>query len=150
MAQSKDVQKQNYPLPAYNFRVRIDETIMSFAEVSGIAVEYEKVTYRHGLSFMEGEAITTFKYDPFVTMTLKRGVVLGATPVVLLRLAQQGRPSDVSQSVYAMKSGDPVISWQIAKAVPVKIQAPAFDAKTNEVAIETVELAVRGITLVKN
>jgi phage tail-like protein len=149
MALSTDVQKQTYPLPAYNFRVRIDETIMSFAEVSGIAVEYEKVTYRHGLSFTEGEAIVTFKYDPFVTVTLKRGVVLGATPLFFYEWLSKGDLRSLAVSL-CNEVGDPVISWQIAKAVPVKIQAPAFDAKTNEAAIDTVELAVRGITLVKN
>ncbi len=149
MAQSKDVQKQTYPLPAYNFRVRIDETIMSFAEVSGIGLEYDKVIYRHGLSFMEGEAITTFDYDSFVTMTLKRGVVLGATPLFFYEWITKGDLRAIAVSL-CNEAGDPVISWQIAKAVPVKIQAPAFDAKTNEVAIDTVELAVRGISLVKD
>jgi len=149
MAQSKDDQKQAYPLPAYNFRVRIDETVMSFAEVSGIGAEFDKVTYRHGLSFMEGEAITTFNYDSFVTVTLKRGVVVGASPLFLYEWLKQGDLRTLAVSL-CNEIGDPVISWNIAKAVPVKLQAPAFDAKTNEASIESVDLAVRGITLVKN
>ena len=149
MAQSKDVQKQSYPLPAYNFRVRIDDTVMSFAEVSGIGIEYDKVTYRHGLSFMEGETITTFYYDSFITMTLKRGIVVGATPMFLYDWLKKGDIRTLAVSL-CNETGDPVISWQIAKAIPVKIQAPTFDAKTNDVSIESVELAVRGITLVKN
>ena len=149
MAQSKDVQKQSYPLPAYNYRVRIDETVMGFAEVSGIGAEYEKVTYRHGLSFWEGEAITTFNYGSFVTITLKRGVVVGATPLFFYDWLKKGDLRTLAVSL-CNETGDPVISWQIAKAVPVKVQAPAFDAKTNEASIESVELAVRGITLVKN
>lgn len=149
MAQSKDEQKRTYPLSAYNFRVRIDETVMSFAEVSGIGVEYDKVTYRHGLSFMEGEAITTFNYDSFVNVTLKRGVVVGANPLFLYDWLKSGDLRTLAVSL-CNEVGDPVISWQIAKAVPVKVQAPTFDAKTNEVSIESVDLAVRGITLVKN
>jgi phage tail-like protein len=149
MAQSKDEQKRTYPLPAYNFRVRIDETVMSFAEVSGIGVEYDKVMYRHGLSFMEGEAITTFNYDSFVNVTLKRGVVVGANPLFLYDWLKEGDLRTLAVSL-CDEVGDPVISWQIAKAVPVKIQAPAFDAKSNEVSIETVDLVVRGITLVKD
>ncbi len=149
MAQSKNVQKQTYPLPAYNFRVRIDETVMSFAEVFGIAAEYDKVTYRHGLSFWEGETITTFKYDSFVTVSLKRGVVLGSTPLFFFEWLKKGDLRTIAVSL-CNETGDPVVSWQIQKAVPVKIQAPAFDAKTNEASIESVELAVRGITLVRN
>ena len=54
MAESKS--DQAYPLAAYNYRVTVAGTTMSFSEVSGLAVEYEKVTYRHGLSFREGES----------------------------------------------------------------------------------------------
>ncbi len=54
MAQSTDTQRTSYPLAAYNFRVKVDETSMSFTEVSGLAVEREHVTYAHGLSFQEG------------------------------------------------------------------------------------------------
>lgn len=149
MAQTKDVQKQFYPLPAYNFRVRIDETVMSFAEVSGIGAEYDKVTYRHGLSFCEGEVITTFYYNSFITVTLKRGVVLGANPLYFYDWLKQGDLRSIVVSLCS-ETGDPVISWEIAKAVPVKLQAPAFDAKTNEASIESVELAARSVALVKN
>ena len=149
MAQSKDVLKQTYPLPAYNFRVRIDDTVMSFAEVSGIVAEYEKVTYRHGLSFWEGEAITTFNHGEYFNITLKRGVVLGSNPLFFYEWLKQG---DLRTLVVSLcnEAGDPVISWHVAKAVPVKLQAPAFDAKTNEVSIESVELAVRGVTVEQN
>ena len=60
MAQSTDFQKTNYPLAAYNFRVKVDQTEMSFSEVTGIAVEYDHDSYRHGLTFLEGESIICF------------------------------------------------------------------------------------------
>ena len=45
MAQDKAYIAANYPLPAYNYRVTIDGIVVSFAEVSGLSVEYEPVTY---------------------------------------------------------------------------------------------------------
>jgi phage tail-like protein len=149
MAQSKEALKQTYPLPAYNFRVRVDDEAMSFAEVSGISAERGTATYRHGLSFWEGETITTFSYGSYATVTLKRGVVLGARPLFFYEWLKQG---DLRTLVVSLcnEIGDPVISWEIAKAVPVKVEAPAFDARTNEASIESVELSVRGITVVRN
>ena len=62
MAETKIDQKARYPLPVYNFRVTIDGTSMSFSEVSGINLEYDTVTYRHGLSFWEGEGIQKYYF----------------------------------------------------------------------------------------
>jgi len=55
MADSKAFQQAQYPLVAYNYRVTLDGQTASFSEVTGLAVSYETTTYRHGLSFVEGE-----------------------------------------------------------------------------------------------
>ncbi|MCP4662133.1 MAG: phage tail protein [bacterium] len=146
MAQTPEDQRQLYPLPAYNFRVTVDGAAMSFAEVSGIAVEHEAVTYRHGLSFCEGEAINTFYWDEFRSITLKRGTVLGPTPLALYQWlkAKDCRQLDVS---LCDETGTAVISWKIQRAVPVKLEAPTFDADTNDVSIDSLELKARGVAL---
>jgi phage tail-like protein len=147
MADTKNFQKQSYPLPAYNYRVQVDETVMSFSEVSGIAAEFDKVTYRTGLSFWEGEAITTFNFGSFTTVTLKRGVILGRGALDLSDWLMKRELRTLQVSLCDEK-GDPVISWKFAKAVPLRLTAPVFDASTNEPSIETVELAVRGISMI--
>jgi phage tail-like protein len=147
MADTKDLQKKSYPLPAYNYRVQVDETVMSFSEVSGIAAEFDKITYRTGLSFWEGEAITTFNFGSFTTVTLKRGVIAARNPLALYNWLEKKDLRTLQVSLCDEK-GDPVISWKFAKAVPLKLTAPEFDAATNEPAIESVELAVRGISMI--
>lgn len=121
---------------------------MSFTEISGLVVEYGQVTYRHGLSFLEGEHIQTFPRSVFVPVTCKRGVILGAQPTYLYDwLAhREQRSLDVS---LCDASGAPVLSWTVAAAVPVKLEAPAFNVNSNDAAIETLELRARGIALVK-
>lgn len=146
MADTRDIQKQTYPLPAYNYRVQVDATVMSFSEVSGISADFDKVTYRTGLSAWEGEAITTFNFGSFTTMTMKRGVVLGSNPLALYDWLQKAETRMLQVSLCDEK-GDPVISWKFEKAVPLKVSAPSFDAKTNEPAIESVELAVSGMSM---
>lgn len=149
MAQTREEQKQLYPLPAYNFRVTVGAAAMSFAEVSGIAVEHEAVTYRHGLSFCEGEAITTFPWDAYRDVTLKRGTVLGPNPLALYQWlkARDCRELEVS---LCDETGTAILSWKIKKAVPVKLEAPTFDASTNEVSIDSLDLKVRGVSFVQH
>ena len=146
MTLTKDQQKAGYPLPAYNFRVTVDGAAMSFAEVSGIHVERESVTYRHGFSFWEGEGIKTYRYDKFVPVTLKKGTVKGFSELYDWINEQQTRPRMVEVSL-CDEEGRPLVTWRIRKAVPVKLEAPTFDAKTNEVSVESLELMVRGITI---
>jgi phage tail-like protein len=40
-----------------------------------------------------------------------------------------------------------VISWKVVNAFPTKLTAPTFDAKSNDVAIETLELKADLITM---
>ena len=147
MADTRDIQKQTYPLPAYNYRVQIDDTAMSFSEVSGMSADFDKVTYRTGLSAWEGEAITTFNFGSFSTVTMKRGVILGENPLALYDWLHKIEVRTLQVSLCDEK-GDPVITWKFERAIPVKVSAPAFDAKTNEPAIESVELAVSGMSMV--
>jgi len=119
----------SYPLVSYNFRVTVGATSMSFHEVSGIAIAYEHVVYRHGLSFWEGEKIATVKFDAFAPITCKRGTMLDSNALALYEWLQ-------SQEVRAMDVmlcdtiGKPVMAWKIARAIPTKLSAPSFDAKS--------------------
>jgi len=41
----------------------------------------------------------------------------------------------------------PVVTWHIAKAVPVKLEGPTLSANGSEAAVESLELIVSGISL---
>ena len=145
MAETKEIQKATYPLPAYNFRVTIDGTAMSFSQVAGISIEYETVTYKHGLSFWEGENIKKYTYDKYTPITLKKGTIQGINFLHDWLKDKQKRPVEVS---LCNEGGQPVVSWRIAKAVPVKLEASTFDASTNDVAVESLEVMAAGISIV--
>jgi phage tail-like protein len=147
MAQTADFQRTNYPLAVYNYRVKVDQTEMSFSELTGIAVEYDHVSYRHGLTFLEGESIQTFYFDSFKPVTCKRGTILGKNPLFLHDWLSSREQRSMEVSLCDEK-GTPVLSWKIVAAVPVSLKAPAFTAASNEVAIETVDLQVRGVSVV--
>jgi phage tail-like protein len=139
-------QKASYPLPAYNFRVAVDAETASFTEVSGLTVEYETVTYRHGFSRWEGETVTRIPKLGHTTLTLKKGTTAGGT--MLLDWLTAEPPSARAMAISLCdETGAPVVVWHIKEAIPVKLTAPGFDAASNQAAIETLELLARGISV---
>jgi len=144
MAHSIAAQAAAYPLAAYNFRVTVGSVAMGFAEVTGLTRQYETLTYRHGLSFWEGEDITKFRHDKYVQITLKKGVVAGATALYEWLDSVDRKPLSVS---LCDERGEAVVTWQIKKALIVKLDAPALQASSNESAIETLTLMATGISV---
>jgi phage tail-like protein len=153
MAQDKNEIKSTYPLPVYNYRVTVlkdgEPLVVSFAEVSGLSVEYEAVTYKHGLSFVMGVRIIPGMRQP-LRLTMKRGVVqkndylhswinkVYTDP--FFASAKRDLLIDLCDEV-----GNPVVRWTVQGTLPIKLEAPTFDANSNEVAIETLELVAHGL-----
>jgi phage tail-like protein len=146
MTDSKATQKASYPLPAYNFQVTVDATSASFTEVSGLAAEYETVTYRHGLSRWEGESVARFPKLGHTTVTLKKGTTSSNTFLADWLTADPSAPRAIAISL-CDEAGAPVVVWHIKEAIPVKLGAPGFDVAGNQVAIETLELLASGISV---
>jgi phage tail-like protein len=135
---------EKYPIPAYNFRVTLASTTMGFCEVSGLALEHKTVTYRHGLSFREGELIQACRYDKYVPVTMTKGVVRGATRLYRWFKSMDARNLDVS---LCDPEGMLAITWHIAKALPVKLTGPSLGVEKDEVAIDSFELMASGISI---
>jgi phage tail-like protein len=146
MAESASAQRARYPLAAYNFRVKVAETSMSFVQVSGLAVEYDAIVYDHGLSFLEGQSIKTVARERFAPLTCTRGTVLGATPLYLYQWLTT-RDLRSMEVTLCDASGAAALAWKIRAAVPVKLTAPTFDAATNEPSVDTLELMVKGVSV---
>jgi phage tail-like protein len=146
MAEAASAQRERYPLAAYNFRVKVGETSMSFTEVSGIAVESDHVVYNHGLSFWEGETIETVARDRFAPITCKRGTVLGVSPLFLYQWLR-ARDLRSMEVTLCDASGKAALAWKIRAAVPTKLTAPTFDAAANQLSVDTLEILVKGVSL---
>lgn len=153
MSLSVASQRTGYPLASYAYSVTVGSEPMSFSEVSGLVREHEVLTYRHGLSFWEGEQITKFRYDKYVPLTLKKGLIAGAgcKAVYAWLDAVDKRPmrislcdvhaSNPSQSLVA------VVTWRIQHALIVKLEAPSLQAQSNDAVIETLTLMASGISI---
>lgn len=148
MSDSKAAIKSSYPLPVYNYRVSVmvdgkTETI-GFSEVSGLTMEHEPVTYKDGFSFVMGAQFIPGMRKP-VNLSLKKGLTKNGDFL-------QKWMEEASQDPFSFgakrnvlidlcdEAGNTVIRWTAAKAMPVKLDAPAFQAASNEVAIASMEL----------
>lgn len=142
-------QRLDYPLPAYAFRVSVGDTSLSVSEVSGLAREYQTLTYRSGLSAWEGESIVKFRVDHYLPVTLKKALVPGSTARWLYQWLEGGEKTALQISLCDVAPGGPVarVTWHLRRALLVRIEAPTLLAQGNEVAIETLTLMASGITI---
>lgn len=144
MAESTDQQRATYPLPTYNYRVDVGGVTMGFSKVSGLVVDRSTVTYRHGLSFREGIEIRQIAPETFGTLTLERGLVIGFEQLHEWLVEGDIRPLDIH---LCDAEGKPVVTWQVRKAVPVRLQGPEIDGSTGGVALERLELEASTVSV---
>lgn len=148
MATTKSAIKSSYPLPVYNYRVTIGKDTLGFSEVSGLSIEYEPVTYKHGMSFWMGNKIIPGMRQPS-KLTLKRGIAKSSSFLASWLSDAYNNPFKISKKDILIdlcdETGTPVVRWTVVGALPTKLDAPTFDANSNDVAIETLELVAHEI-----
>ena len=134
------------PLPAYSFHVSVGGQSAGFSEVTGLGIERDTVTYTHGLSHWEGDTFITYPSKKHRQVSLKRGVVPGEGQFFdwLSGADAEARPMDVS---LVDASGTPKVIWRIKEAIPTKLTGPTLTASSNEIAIDTLELMVAGVSV---
>jgi phage tail-like protein len=154
MATSVSTIKTDYPLPVYNYRVEIGSEAVAFTEVSGLSIAYETTTYKESPTtsgaagprtlYMPGQATMT-------TITLKKGIVRATSIKTLYDWIKTVQINQIEKKDIVIRlcdeKGAAVISWTVRNAFPVKLDAPSFDAKSNDAAIESMELKADSITL---
>jgi phage tail-like protein len=137
-----------YPIPVFHFTVDWKGKNAGFSEVSGLTQEAGLIEYREGSS----KVFSTIKMPglrKYSNITLKRGVMKSDNDffawlnTVSLNTIER---RDISISLLNEKN-EPVMTWKVLQAFPVKIEGPALKATGNDVAIESIELAHEGVTI---
>jgi phage tail-like protein len=138
-----------YPIPKFHFLVQWGGTRLGFSEVTGLDIQVEAIEYREGSS-PDYSKIKMPGLHKFSNITLKRGTFETDTEyyawINTVNLNKVER-RDVTISLLNEKH-EPVITWRVQNAFPVKVQASDLKADGNEVAIETLELAHEGLNIV--
>ena len=154
MALTKDQIKTDYPLPVYNYRVNVADTTIAFSEVSGLDLSYDPITFKES-QVADGKSGPNIMYMPGqiaeVNISLKKGLLATKSINVFydwIASTQLNRidKKDITVSL-CDETGTPVVTWKVIDAFPTKLTAPTFDANSNEVAVETMELRASLVTL---
>ncbi|AGA79812.1 phage tail protein [Echinicola vietnamensis] len=138
----------SYPLSKFHFSVEWGGTKIGFTEVSGLDVETEIIEYRHGAS-PEYSKIKMPGMQKFSNITLKRGTFKSDNEFYdwynTINLNKVDR-RDLTISLLN-EEHEPVVTWKIKNAWPLKVQSTDLKGDGNEVAIESMELAHEGLTI---
>ena len=152
MAITKDEIKTAYPLPVYNYKVEIGGETVAFSEVSGLSVGYETTTYKESPveSGSPGPRIMhMLSQITTVKITLKKGLIRGASVATLYNWINSKQINQIEKKDIQVRlcdeNGEAVISWKVTNAFPNKLDAPTFDANSNDVAVETMELTADAV-----
>ena len=141
------------PYPAFNFEVTItgvsddgQAVRGSFSEVSGLEVEITPIEYRNGSEDITVRKIPGLK--KFTNITLKRGVVGDLTFWNWIKSALDGQVRRADGTIVLLdENRQEVLRWNFRRAWPCKWTGPTLNAKTNEIAIETLEICHEGLEI---
>jgi len=147
MAVSTNEIKATYPLPVYNFRVEVGPDAVAFSEVTGLSIHYEVTTFKESPTGggSAGPRVIHMPSQPqAVNVTMKKGVTRATSVAALYSWLKTIGLKQVEKKDMIVRlcdeEGKPLLSWKIVNAFPTKLDAPSFDAKSNDVAIESMEL----------
>jgi len=128
---------------AFQFMVEIDGISQArFQEVGGLDATTDVVEYREG-----GDMLGTRKLPgqtKHSNLSLKRGYTDDTQLWKWYEDVMTGRTEKIRKNVSVVQldmTGQEVFRWNLFQAFPVKYTAPSFNAKGNDLAIETLELA---------
>lgn len=134
---------------AFQFLVEIDGiTNARFQEVGGIDAITDVVEYREG-----GDQLGTRKFPgqtKHSNLSLKRGYTDDTQLYKWYEDVMTGRTENIRRNISVIQidmAGQEVLRWNLYKAFPVKYTAPAYNAKSNDLSIETLEVAYERIEL---
>ena len=147
MAFSKEQIKTDYPLVVYNYRVDIDNASVSFSEVSGLDLGFDTITHMESHR-VTGKAGPNIMYMPGmiqpVNISMKKGLVKGVSMPVFYDWINSIQLNQVDKKDIVVhlldENGETVVKWTVVDAFPTKLSAPSFNASSNEVAVESMEL----------
>ncbi|MBY5931628.1 phage tail protein [Tateyamaria omphalii] len=136
-----------WPLPAFEFRVTVAGEEVAFREVSGLEAETEVIEYRAGNS----KVFSTIKMPGMIKsgdVTLRHGTFArqGAFWDWFSGIKMNTMKREDVTIALVDAGGEETMRWTLKNAFPTKVTGTDLKAEGNEIAVEIVELAHKGIT----
>ena len=136
---------RNDPYGAFNFLVEIDGvTAGGFSECSGLSTETDVIEYREGGD--RGGVRKLPGLTKYSNIVLKRGITTSRDLWNWRRVVINGGIDRRSGRIVLLgEDRNPVANFRFIEGWPSKWEGPKLNAKANEVAIETLEIAHEGL-----
>lgn len=138
-----------WPLVKFHFSVTIGADEFVFQEVTGLSSETQVIEYRGG----NNAVFSTIKMPgikKYGNVTLKKGIF--KTDKSTSNLYKAIKMNTIERKTVTIclldESNAPAITWKLSNAFPVKMTLTDMRSDANEVAVETIELAHEGLTIV--
>lgn len=140
--------KRNDPYGQFNFLVEIDGVVQGgFSEVSGLTTDANIIEYREG-NEQQGTTRKLPGLMKYNNIVLKRGWTKDKALWEWRKKVIEGKTSRASGSVVLLdEARNEALRWNFREGWPSKWEGPGLNAKTSEVAIETLEIAHEGLEL---
>jgi phage tail-like protein len=135
------------PVASFNFRVAFEGIEFAFSEISGLTTETTVIEYRNGNEEARMRKIPGQHKD--TNIVAKRGMLLGTDETWKLRLSViNGKTQRFSGTITLLDEGrQPAMSWNFFEGFISKMDFPALNAKNNDVAVASIDIAVEGLEL---
>lgn len=139
-----------YPYKKHNYIVLIDsKEVGGFSEVNAGDITIDPIEYREGINPVN----TVLKQPGLVkygNVTLKWGLATATELMTWLQSTVDGTCERKTITIQLCDDLHKVVAeWEVINAWPTKYTPTDFNATSNEIAIESVELAHEGIKRIK-
>ena len=138
--------QRNDPFKSFNFIVEIDNIARAaFSEVSGLESETAVIEYRSGQDFVTRKLPGLTRYANIV---LRHGITQDRELWDWRKNIVDGNPDRRNGSIKLLDDSlSEVLRWNFRNGWICKWQGPSLNARSNEIAIETIEIAHEGLEL---
>jgi phage tail-like protein len=136
------------PFHGFNFRVEIDRIgEMGFRECSGLSFTTDVVDYREGTDLdLSPRKLTGMR--KFANLVFKRGITKNKQLFDWYRNVLNGIPDRRGGSIVLLdEERADSLRWEFTNGFICKWDGPTFNATSNEVAIESIEICVERVVL---
>jgi phage tail-like protein len=142
--------KSTWPIVKFQFSVKIGEQEAYFQEVTGLSAEIQQIEYRSGNS-KEFSTVKMPGIKKYGNITLKKGIFKddkGFGELYQKVVMNSFERKTITISLLD-ENNKVTMSWKLANAFPSKITVTDMKTNANELAVETMELAHEGLTLLQ-
>ncbi len=138
----------NDPLSKFHFIVDWGGKRSDFLSVSGLEIRHELVDYREG-----GKPSASPRKIPGLTkysnVVLRRGITKGDNDFFEWMNTKRNQAIEKRNLTINLLNDEhePVLSWRLTNAFPVRLLSPTLDSLSSDIAVEELELAYESMQI---